>query len=197
LIGPKTIAPTNIDWVRDDPAAYYMGWAFLRDDPDWHFPLTYTTRLGYPLGITASLTDFIPGLAILLKPLSPILPEPFQYFGLYTCLLMVLQAYFGFRLCHILCQGNIAFTAIGGLFFLCAPAVTLRLHGHFALASHWLILAGLVQYFRADSDPMKVHRLWPLLLIVALAGAINPYIALLSLLIVLATLLRLTLVLQL
>ena len=193
LIGPKAIDPTNLDWLRGDPVTHYLGWAFLRDDPAWHFPPTFTTQLGYPLGITVSFTDSIPLLAVLLRPLSPILPEPFQYIGPYTCLLMVLQAYFGFRLCHILCKGHIAFTVVGGLFLLFAPAVTWRMHGHFALASHWLILAGLVQYFQPDSDSMKAHRFWPLFLIVALAGAINPYIGVLSLLIVLATLLRFTL----
>jgi hypothetical protein len=191
LIGPKAIDPTNLDWLWGDPMTNYLGWAFLRDDPAWRFPPTFTTQLGYPLGISVSFTDSIPLLAVLLRPLSPILP--FQYIGVYSCLLMVLQAYFGFRLCHILCKGNIAFTTIGGLFLLFAPAVTWRMHGHFALASHWLILAGLVQYFRSDSDPMKVPRFWPLFLIVGLAGAINPYIGVLSLLIVLATLLRFTL----
>ena len=56
--------------------------------------------------------------------------------------------------------------------------------------SHWLILAALVQYFKPESP---VIRLWPSILIIALAGAINPYIGVMTLLILVAMLLRLAL----
>lgn len=191
LIGIESVDPTNIAWLKNDPATHYLGWAFLRDDTNWSFPPTFTTRLGYPLGVSISFNDSIPLLAVMLKPFSAMLPEPFQYLGLYTCLLMVLQAYFGFRLSHALCRGNVAFTTVGGLFLLFAPAVTWRVLGHFALASHWLILVAFVQYFRLDSVSNN-KAIVSLLLIVILAGAINPYIGIMALLVALAAFIRLT-----
>lgn len=190
LLGVEVVDPTNLSWLKNDPVINYLGWAFLRDDPHWHFPLTYTTHLGYPAGLSVAYTDSIPLVAVLLRPLSTLLPDPFQYLGLYSCLLMMLQAYFGFRLCHLLCGGNRAFAAIGGLFILTAPAFTRGFYGHFALTSHWLILAALVEYFRLDSASDDDRRFRTALLITGVAGAVNPYVAVLVLLIVFATLLR-------
>jgi hypothetical protein len=115
------------------------------------------------------------------SPPTSILPDPFQYLGLYTCLSFILHAYFGPRLLTRLFGTNVVFVIAGGLFLLLSPAVTWRIFGHYALASHWLVLASLDFYLRA-TDRLKpwqwlTHQ-WVLL---ALAGAINPYIAALCL----------------
>ena len=94
-MGPGPIDPTNTSWLFGDTATYYVGWALYRHDPHLSFPLAWTTRVGYPIGTSIALMDAIPLLAIVMRPLSPILPDPFQYLGPYTVLCFVLQAYFG------------------------------------------------------------------------------------------------------
>ena len=74
-----------------DNATYYFGWALYRHDTHLSYPLAWTDRVGYPVGTSIALLDAIPLFAILLRPLSPILPEPFQYLGLYSALCFVLQ----------------------------------------------------------------------------------------------------------
>jgi hypothetical protein len=58
--------------------------ALFGDSPHLSFPLAWTDRVGYPVGTSIALLDAIPLVAILLRPLSPILPVPFQYLGLYS-----------------------------------------------------------------------------------------------------------------
>jgi Family of unknown function (DUF6311) len=192
LAGWDAINPKNTAWVFGDTATYYVGWALYRHDPHLHFPLSWTDRVGYPVGASIALLDAIPLAAILLRPLSPILPEPFQYLGLYLVLCFVLQAYFGMRLCQRLFPSHPAFAAIGGVFFLLSPPLTLRATSHIALASHWTILAAFDGYLRdSDARPLRwLARLW---IVLAIAAGLNPYIAFLCFLVAVAGAARLAL----
>jgi hypothetical protein len=192
LFGWGPIDPTNIAWIFGDNATYYVGWALYRHDPHISFPLAWTDRVGYPVGTSIALLDAIPLVAILLRPLSPLLPEPFQYLGAYSALCFVLQAYFGLSLCRRLFPSDPAFVAIGSVFFLLSAPLTWRALGHTALLSHWLILAALDSYFRepAARPARWLGRFWVL---VALAAAITPYVGAICFFITLAGLARLLL----
>jgi hypothetical protein len=176
LYGWGPIKPTNIDWIFGDNATYYAGWAFYRQDPHLHFPLAWTERIGYPVGTSIALLDAIPLVAILLRPLSPILPEPFQYLGLFVATCFILQAYFAQRVGQRLFPSSPAFVALGSVFFLLSAPLTWRAFGHTALLSHWLILAGLDAYFREIGDrPLAwLRRLW---IVLAISAGITPYVA--------------------
>jgi hypothetical protein len=176
LMGWGPLNPTNIDWVFGDNATYYFGWAMYRHDTHLSFPLSWTDRVGYPVGAPIALLDAIPLVAVVLRPLGPLLPEPFQYLGLYAALCFVLQAYFGLSLCRRLFPSHPAFILFGGVFFLLSPPLTWRAFGHTALLSHWAILAALDSYFREPGGrPVRwLARFWAVL---ALAAAITPYIA--------------------
>ena len=190
LFGWGPINPTNISWVFGDNATYYMGWGLYRHDPHLSFPLAWTDRVGYPVGTSIALLDSIPLVAILLRPLGPLLPEPFQYLGLFSALCFVLQMYFGLALCRRLFSSDPAFTLLGGVFFLLSPPLTSRAFGHTALLSQWLILAGLAAYFRDPGGrPVRwLGRLWGVL---ALAAAITPYMAAMCFLLAVAGIARL------
>jgi hypothetical protein len=192
LFGWDPINPSNTAWVFGDNATYYVGWALYRHDPHLSFPLAWTDRVGYPVGTSIALLDAIPLVAVLLRPLGWLLPEPFQYLGLYSALCFVLQAYFGLSLCRRLFPGNPAFILLGGVFFLLSAPLTWRAFGHTALLSHWLILAALDSYFR-DPGEMPVRwlaRFWGVL---AIAAAITPYVAAMCFLLTLAGIARLLL----
>src|SRR5690625_375923 len=55
------------------------GWLFFAQD-SWQRPLLYTPWLNYPEGISIAFTNSIPLMALLFKPLMPLLPEGFHYF---------------------------------------------------------------------------------------------------------------------
>jgi hypothetical protein len=194
MMGPDAINPWNIDWLVGDPATHYLGWAFFRKTPDWFFPITWTDRLGYPWGVSISFLDSIPLVAVLLRPISSILGEPFQYIGLYACLCFILQAFFGFKIAYRIGFRNLISAGLTAVFFMLAPAFIWRFHGHFALASHWVILAAIYCYLREVPGEKAVRWLIPFWVLVAIAGAINPYIAVMTLLLTLAASARLWLV---
>ena len=192
LMGWDTLRPTNLTWIFGDNATYYSGWALYRHDHHLSFPLPWTDRVGYPVGTSIALLDAIPLVAVLLRPLSPVLPEPFQYLGLYAALCFVLQAYFGFSLCRRLFPSNWTFSLLGGVFFLLSAPLTQRAFGHTTLLSHWLVLAALDSYFR-DPDQRPVRWLGRLWIVLALAAAITPYMAAMCFLVTLAGVARLVL----
>ncbi len=104
VMGPRPLNPRNVNWIAFDPAYHYIGWELYRQDPHLHWPLTYTDRLGYPEGESVALLDLNPLMAVVLKPVSFLLPEPAQYFGLEVILCCTLQFFFAFRLLRMMVE---------------------------------------------------------------------------------------------
>ena len=177
LLGWRTLDPRNVNWLVGDPIAFYIGFDFLRHEEVWTFPLTWSSRLGYPVGTSVALLDIIPLILVVLRPFSSWLPSPFQYVGLYSCLTISLQAYFGFRLFSLLGRGEWSTTIFGGLFIVLAPVLTWRFFGHFALTSQWLIIAALLSYFKPSPNKSIWRWFMPFLILLVLAGGINAYLS--------------------
>ena len=139
VMGPAPLNPRNTGWLTSDAATYYIGWELFRQDPNVHWPLTYTDRVGYPYGESVALFDLNPLLALVLKPLSPVLPNPCQYLGIEVVLLCALQFFFALRLFHLILGPNPLGIALSSVFFLLSPPLNYRLVGHYALSNHWLL----------------------------------------------------------
>lgn len=150
VVGPFVLAPTNIGWLRDgaDTATMYLGWAFFRHGP-WMLPLGLNPRYGLELGSAILYSDSIPLLALLLKPVSPWLPEPFQYFGVWLLVAFVLQSLFAWLLLGTVTR-HPWLRVLASILFVFAPPVLFRLAGHWALFGQWPILAALFLLFRAS-----------------------------------------------
>ena len=177
--GPAWVDPTNLSWLGGDAATYYIGWELFRQDPRLHWPLTFTDRLGYPVGDSIAFMDPIPLLSLLLKPLSPWLPTSFQYLGIATVLAVSLQFFFAARLFLLLLGNNVSGVLLPSLFFLIAPPMTWRIAGHYALVNHWLLVAALclfVSLQKATGDEDRKHFLFCGLL-GGVAVGVNPYLA--------------------
>src|SRR5271166_6647270 len=163
VIGPAPLNPRNVDWVTVDPAYHYIGWELWRQDPHVHWPLTYTGRLGYPRGESVALLDLNPLLAVVLKPLSPLLPEPIQYFGFEVVLSCALQFFFAFRIFRLILGTDLLGIALCSVFFLLAPPLNYRFMGHYSLTNHWLLLAALLVFLQVQQDsgfPTQAKSTW-------------------------------------
>jgi Family of unknown function (DUF6311) len=180
VMGPGPLNPRNTNWLTFDPAYHYIGWELFRQDTKLHWPLTYTDRLGYPAGESVAFLDLNPLLAVALKPLSPSLPEPCQYFGLEVIFACILQFFFALRLFRLVLGPNILGRALSSAFFLLSPPLNFRFMGHYSLSNHWLLVAALLVFLQAQLDSGRSIRKFITLaaILVAVSVGVNPYIAL-------------------
>jgi hypothetical protein len=171
VVGPRALNPTNIAWLgRGDPAMYYLGWLFYRQS-DWSFPIGLNPDFGLELGSSVVFSGSNPLLAILFKPLSSVLPEPFQYFGVWLLACFILQAWFGWKLVGLISK-NVNIRLIGSGLFVFSPPMLWRLGDHFNLAGQFLILAGLYLTFR----PNTTKRLLPWGAVLVTAALVHVYL---------------------
>ena len=163
VVGPKPLIPTNLDWINGiDPAQHYLGWALYRFGP-WTLPIGLNPHYGLEISSSIVFSDSIPLLAILLKPFSAWLPEPFQYLGIWVLLCLVLQAYFVFLLMGIITDRLLLkVLAMGLLVF--APPMLWRIGLHAALVAHFVILAAF--YLAFSQSHRKRMGLWIALIVV-------------------------------
>jgi hypothetical protein len=189
VAGPRVLNPLNLSWLTADPATAYLGWAFFRQEPHLTLPLGWSASIGYPLGEPIAYLDSIPLVATLFWLIRGILPENFQYLGLYFAVCSALQYFFGYRISRRLCAGSRIAGVLGGCLFLMSAAFTWRALGHFALASHWIILAALDQLLVSTARPSRAQIAGRGVLCLV-AGGINPYITFMTLLVLAGAYLR-------
>lgn len=132
------------------------GWYGFRHD-HWRFPLFDVKTLRYPQGANIVFTDSIPLLALVFKPLAPLLPERFHYFGWWMGLCFVLQpvsALVALRAWGV--RGALPLAAVCGM-VVSTPAWLIR-HNHLALCGHFLVLLAIALY----AYTQRTERLrWP------------------------------------
>lgn len=99
IYGFEVIDVTNEAWLysAEDLTQHYYGWVFYRN-ADWTFPIGLFNTLSYPEYSSVVFTDSIPLFAILFKIISGILPETFQYLGIFGVICYMLQGVFAFTL---------------------------------------------------------------------------------------------------
>jgi len=166
VVGPEHLNPTNINWIQGgDGAQHYLGWTFFRHD-GWRFPIGLNPNYGANIGSSIVFADAIPLFAIPFKILSPWLATDFQYFGLWTLLCFILQAWFGWLLTGLFTR-TLAVQIMGSGLFVFAIPMLFRINLHAALTAHFFILAALY----LNLSRLQHHRLWywALLLVGSLA----------------------------
>jgi len=157
VFGPRILDPTYIGWqLNGDAGQHYLGWAFFRYEP-WQFPLGKIVGFGTPDGSSIFYSDSIPLFAFFFKAIRGILPEPFQYTGLWILTCYLLQGLYGWRLCALATAQPYARALMTCLFVL-APCLLYRSDGHHALMAHWLLLAAVGLSVQADNSFDMRHR---------------------------------------
>ncbi|HEY0502918.1 MAG TPA: DUF6311 domain-containing protein [Lysobacter sp.] len=166
LGGAGILAPGHVGWLaHGDLAQSYLGWAFYRDAP-WAWPPGANLGYGLEIGSSVYYSDSIPLLAMFFKALDAVLPAPFQYFGLWVLLCLMLQAWFAWKLAG-LASRDAWFRTAAVLLLVLAPPMLNRMGGHMALVGHWTLLAGLYLCLRPRQRAQ--WRAWALLVVVAMA----------------------------
>ena len=178
IFGLEPLRYTGIGWTQHgfgghDITQHQIGWMFYRNSP-WTFPLCKALFLGYPEGTSISYTDSIPLAALFFKLLSPLLPENFQYFGLYTCFCFMMQGIFSSALLYLFTKDKL-YSTIGSTIFTAASCFVERCFRHTALSSHWLILAALLLYLIRKRNAQKKHYVLISVLFCISLG-IHPYL---------------------
>lgn len=173
LYGVRVLDFTYDSWLLtgQDLQQHYTGWMFFRN-AEWSFPLGLHDGVTNPYTISVLYTDSIPLFALLFKALSPILPETFQYFGLFGILCYILNGGFA---AVIIAKFTKSKWVCGGcsLFFILATPVLQRLYGvttectrHTSLAAHFLILAAIAIWLYRE----RFEKYWEAAIAFSLLG---------------------------
>jgi hypothetical protein len=165
LVGSDQLDPSNINWIKGgDGTQHYLGWNAFRHDI-WRSPLGLNPTYGADISSSIVFSDSIPLLAIFFKLLASVLPANFQYFGIWTLLCFILQAWFAWRLVGLM-KISITTQVISTALFLVMPPMLMRINLHAALTAHFLVLASLYLNFTQNQSlkPLK----WFALLFVAI-----------------------------
>ena len=178
IYGFSMLDPANISYVYNnyDTEQHYFGWVAYRD-ADWRFPIGLHDRLIYPDVTSVIFTDSIPILAFIFKLFSPILPETFQYFGLWTLFCMFLSGVFTSLILYIF-SDRVGRVFLSSVLMMIVPTVMIRAFAHEALGAQWMVLFALWIFcgvFGKKDDTGYLGLLVKTVLLGFLAGSIHIY----------------------
>lgn len=174
VLGLPVLNPRNLGWLTfGDSPTQQLGWEFFRQQ-QWTWPLGLTPAYGMELGGSVVYSDSIPLIAIPSKFLAPLLPEPFQYFGIWLLVCLLLQSFFAWKLLSLF-TGSRTALVIGSTFLTTAPVLLWRMSpaiSQWSLGGQFTLLAALWLTLRP-----QMHRhgaTWTALL--AVTTAIHAYL---------------------
>lgn len=172
VCGFNALNPLNEEWLfgGGDATQHYLGWLFFRNSP-WAWPPGLNLSYGIGLNNSIVFTDSIPLLAIPLKALSSILPETFQYLGIWALLCFILQAWFSWKLVSLFTKDLWVCSICTGLFIFSVPMLSLFPENP-ALGSLFLILAAL--YLSLGNGDK--YSIWPWFWLLLSASLIHFYL---------------------
>ena len=174
LVAGKTIWPTDIAWIfaNSDQATHFLGWQFFRNSP-WSWPPGASPNYGLEISNSIFYSDSIPLLALIFKPLSPWLPNNFQYIGIWYLLCFMMQAFFSWKLIGLITQQFLLrIVSIG--FFVFSPPMIMRMHGHDSLVGHWLVVAAL--YLCLQPQKKSTAPTWQWSVLAFISALVHSYL---------------------
>ena len=178
-LGPSIVDPRRYEWLmHGDYALHFLGWHLYQHGP-WTWPLGGTPLLIWPVGSSIGLTDSIPLLAFVFKPLRAILPNEFQFIGLWLALSVAMQGVFGALLMRIVTP-RVSLQLLGATLLMLSPPLLYRIN-HAALTAHWLLLASLWLTLKEDAIRPSRRSAIGWALVCAATAATQPYLLLMVL----------------
>jgi hypothetical protein len=164
IFSPAIVATGAFGWMMEgDAAQHFLGWHFFRSEP-WRWPLGAANHFGMDMGSSIVFSDSIPLLAIPFKTFTGILPQKFQYSGMWMLACYALQGIAGWLVAKRIGATPVQRAALA-TFLVVTPMTIERAMGHYALMAHWMILCAFAVYLRPSARP--ANWLWCALLCVA------------------------------
>lgn len=168
VYGFKIVDVTYNGWLFHgdmDLRQHYVGFCHYRLSP-WRFPVGIIDTLSKPYSMSVVYTDSIPLFAVFFKLFSGVLPESFQYFGLFGLICFSLMG----ALSPVLIRrfsGSKLLCLSGSLFFILSFPVLHRMFYHTALSAQWIIVLALIIWLYTDitdkSQLKKICIYWALI----------------------------------
>ena len=180
VYGVRVLNPTYTAWLYNgvDLTQHYIGWKAYRLSA-WDFPIGMIDNLSYPNKISVIYTDSIPLFAIPFKVISFLLPNEFQYFGIWGLLCYILQGMIAARILKRFIDNDV-YVILASTMFLFVPVLFERMYYHTALSAHWVLLLGLEVILCWDSTSDKKRILKRIILIAVCSASIHIYFVLMS-----------------
>lgn len=174
IYGIDILDVTNDIWLlnAEDLNQHYLGWKFFRNST-WGFPIGLIEGIT-EMPISIIYTDSIPILAVFFKLISFLLPDTFQYFGIWGLVCYILQAFFAMILLDVFVKRKIT-AVIGSVVFVFSTIVMMRMYAHSALAGNWIILAALTAWAKRNEVSSNIKRCLIWFLLMALSVSIHMY----------------------
>ncbi len=145
IYGTKILDFTYTGWLMNgdmDLRQHFLGWCHFRTS-DWHIPIGLIDSLSYPTNVSIIWTDSIPLFAVIFKLFRGVLPEAFQYFGLFGILCFALQGGISILIIRRFTE-NRTVCIVSVPFFTLSFTLLQRMYYHTALAAQWLILLAVL-----------------------------------------------------
>ena len=169
LYGIHILNPTYVDWLLKggDLTQHYLGWKAYRNS-EWTFPIGYMNMLTYPNAVSVIFTDSIPIFAVIFKVFSSILPDNFQYFGMWGLICFILQGLMASRIIRNFTDNDFLIVIISTLFMF-TPAMIFRMYYHSALAGQWILLLAFEPIFchKKYTSNFKTYRIYGIISVLA------------------------------
>ncbi len=171
VVGVGILNPRNVSWLLADfdMTLEYLGWAFYRYGP-WTFPIGLNPNFGLDISSSIIYSNSLPLFAMVFKPISGLLGEPFQFWGAWILLCFMLQAWMAWKLLGLITKDLwIKSFATGLLLF--SPPMFSQIGFHNSTVGHFPILAALYLILRPTQEKRVLW--WSILLPCTLM--IHPY----------------------
>lgn len=151
-----TLDPRHIEWMLwGDWVQPLWSFSFYRNAP-WMLPLGALPNWIHPFGSSVGFADSNPGLAAVFKVFSPLMPQNFQFSGMWFLLCYTAQACFGARIVALLGAGPIE-RALGGTLFALTPILPMR-HHHIVLSGIFFVTGSLYFALRPSATRAEALR---------------------------------------
>ncbi len=182
VFGYRVINPLYDAWIMastdPDIKQHYLGWCHFRTSP-WSFPIGLIDSLSYPFPQSCLWTDSIPLFAIFFKLFRGLLPEIFQYLGLYGFICVILMGGFSALLVQRVTRGHNGeniLPFIGVFPFILSSTIIQRMFYHTSLSAHFFIIIALLIMLDSPHrySTVKLCSLWTSLSFILVL--IHPYL---------------------
>lgn len=162
LYGVKMLDVTNVDWLYalaggGDVSVTQASWEFFRND-SWHFPVIgYISNAPTSTGGSLLIQDIAPLFAVFFKLFRGILPDRFQYIGIWHFFNSIMQGGFACCILYKYLKKLSVCLCLTPLFLLFPPLLW-RSYNHHALAGHWVLFLVIFIWVYRDEFFDSVKR---------------------------------------